>query len=500
MQKTYDAVVIGAGIGGLTAASYLAKAGLRILVVEKHYTAGGYASSFKRKGYYFDVGAHFFGSCRPSGHVGKIIADHALGSKFEMLRCDPSDVLIVGDKRVTLYADYEKLVAEYQAVAPKESLNVRRFLDYLSLSAPLQLYAELRQRTFDWLLDKYFTSQLLKSFFSIPLGNVALPSSRISALTAALLYREFIFDGGYYPRGGMQSFSDALVERIREYGGDVEFLSPAFSIDIRQGEVRGLMIKRRGKLEEYVTTNRVIANCDYRSLVNMLPPEIVQASPAVKERLTKWMPSVSAFMVHLGINYDLRKVAKYKCNVWYYPGGHVDDYYTLLMNGKVGFEKGFVFYSIPSFHDSRLLPDGKHSIQIIIGAPYYPRAFWEENELKEKMAEELIKRVEAFIPGLSQWIEVKEIAIPPTLEKYTGNYHGAMYGWASSPEQTGFFDSGDSFGVAGLFLVGHWADLPTGRSGIAAVAAAGRRLSRLVLKKWKARSTLVPSAESEMTA
>jgi len=494
MIRSYDAVIVGAGIGGLTAASYLAKAGLKVLLIEKHYIAGGYASSFTRRGYYFDVGAHYFGSCRPNGHIGRIILEHNLTNRVEMLRTDPSDILISDGKEVRMYINYDRLVAEYQKVCPGESGNVRRFMDYMSTSNPLQLYAELRRITFDTLLDRYFESELLKSFFAMPLGNVALPSSRVSALTAVLLYREFIFDGGYYPRGGMQSFSNALVERIRQYGGDVEFLAPAASIDVRAGKVQGLVFKRRGRTEDYVRCNIVIAACDFHGLVKMLPDQIIQSATGVKDRLSKWTASASAFMVYLGIRGNLRSIAKHHTNVWYYPSGHVDEYYRLLNEGEVGLEKGFVFYSTPSFHDPRLLPEGMHAIQAIVGAPYRPRAFWERDDFKERMADEIVARIETFIPGLSQLIDVREIAIPPTLEKYTGNYRGAMYGWESSPEQTGILDSGDCFGVGGLYLVGHWADLPTGRSGIAAVAAAGRRLSRVILRSGIVRKVVTSTS------
>ena len=114
MSLRYDIVVIGSGIGGLTAACYLAKEGVKVLVLEKHYVPGGYTSSFSKNGYYFDVGAHYLGSCRETGHVGRIIDEHNLKEDIRLIKCDPSDVLRVGDKEVRLYADYERTVNEYQ--------------------------------------------------------------------------------------------------------------------------------------------------------------------------------------------------------------------------------------------------------------------------------------------------------------------------------------------------------------------------------------------------
>jgi phytoene dehydrogenase-like protein len=95
----------------------------------------------------------------------------------------------------------------------------------------------------------------------------------------------------------------------------------------------------------------------------------------------------------------------------------------------------------------------------------------------------VIHGIERFIPGISSWIEVCQVATPPTLVKYTSNYSGAMYGWASTREQVGFEVPGEVFGIHGLVMVGHWSDVPTGHSGIATVVASGRSVSRLVLRR-----------------
>ena len=487
MALTYDAVVIGAGIGGLSTALYLAKAGMRVLVVEKHYTPGGCCSSFVKKGYYFDAGAHFLGSCRSNGHIGKLLREHNLGEKLELIRCNPSDVIVLKDKEVKLFTDYESLVDQYQNVARDEAGSVREFMDYLSASTPLQLYAELNGKTFGWLLDRYFRSETLKSFFSIPLGNIGLPSWRVSAIIGASLYREFIFDGGYYPRGGMQRLPDAMVERIKEYGGKVELLTAASSIVLRGRKIEGVVVKRMGRHEEFLKTPRIVSNCDFHQLVKMLPIDGTKLSESVRGRLSSWVPSMSAFMVHIGVNHDILKVARYKSNVWYYPGGHIDEYYETILEGNLGLEKGFLFYSVPSFHDPRLLSGDRHSIQVILGMPFQPREFWEQNGLKDKIADAAVKAVQKFIPGLENWIDVKLVATPNTLEKYTSNYKGAMYGWASFPSQIGKNEEQGGFGLEGLYLVGHWSDLPSGRNGVAAVAASGRWGARLILRSMTKR-------------
>ena len=323
---------------------------------------------------------------------------------------------------------------------------------------------------------------------------MALPSTEASALTSVFLYREFVLDGGYYPRGGMQVLPDVLVDRFKEYGGDVLFLSPAKAIMMTNcGEVAGVRVKVHGGEEVEIRARVVVANCDPYQLVNGLLHNVNGGRLDGLRSLMQRTPSVSGIMVHLGVKKELRGIAKYETNVWYYPGNHIDDYYSALTAGKLALDMGFLFFSIPSFHDSGLLPEGRHSIQAIIGAPFKPRSEWEKDGFKERVGEEIIRRIEYFIPNLSRWIEVKMISIPPTLNKYTSNYKGAMYGWASTPNQVGNRLSENSLGIEGLFTVGHWSDIPTGHSGVTTVVASGRSVAKFVVKHQQAGRVRMPS-------
>lgn len=482
LEDNYDVVVIGAGIGGLVCASYLAKAGMKVLVVEKHHVPGGYCGSFSKKGYYFDAAAHYLGSCRPAGQIGRLLADHKLEDRISFIRKDPSDVIVTRSSEVWLYQNQDAFVDELARKFPREGINIRNFVTYMG-SNPMQLYAELRHKTFAELLDEYFEEVELKSILSFPLGNMALSSHEASALTSVFLYREFIFDGGYYPRGGMQSFPDILVERLREYGAAVAFLTPATSIIVKNDEVKGVVVKMGGRTEIMVKTEIVVANCDPYQLFGVLLRNGEKVGNKRVQALLSRRASPSAVMVHLGVNHELRGIAKYSCNVWYYPKDHIDNYYSSVCRGEIAAEDGFLFYSIPSMHDPNLLPAGKHSIQAIVGAPFLPRVAWEEDDQKQKLCNLIIGRIERFIPNLSRWIEVELIATPPTFIKYTSNYRGAIYGWASTPDQVGIYEPGDTLGIRRLFTVGHWSDVPTGHSGVATVVASGRGVAKFILRE-----------------
>lgn len=476
-----DVVVIGAGIGGLTCANYLAKAGAKVLLVEKHYVPGGYCSSFQRGDYYFDVGAHYLGSCRPEGQIGRLIADHQLQSSLTLLRCDPSEVVVSKHHEVFIYSDAARTVQELQARFPAQADGIARLFAYMSETNSMKLYVDLSDRTFADVLDHYLDDWELRSVLCTLLGNVGLPSSRISALTAVFLFREFILDGGYYPAGGMQRFADVLLERFHAYGGSSLFLSPAERIGLSDtGAVQSVTIKHLGRTPATIYTKAVVANCDPYQLVEKLLGH--QAVPAeFRELLAGRVPSVSSFMVHLGVRGDLARIAKYQCNIWSYRRGHVDAYYQGVLDGDIEFgADSFLFCSVPSFHDPTLLPAGRHSIQAILAAPYDERTSWDRH--RERLADDVLKRLEPFFPGLRNRIEHYSVAIPPTFLKYTSNRHGAMYGWASLPTQVGRHQFPATTPLEGLYLVGHWTGLPSGNSGIPTVVTSGRTVARVVLR------------------
>ena len=494
-----DVVVIGGGIGGLTCASYLAKAGAHVVLVEKHYVVGGYCSSFRRGPYYFDAAAHSLGSCRPDGQLGQLIADHQLGDALRLIRSDPSDVVVTRSHEVFFFNDVRRTIQSLQEAFPEEAGAIERFVDYLASADSLRLYGELRQRTFADLLRSVFRSRELQSVFSIVLGNVGLPSSRVSALTAAFLYREFMFDGGYYPSGGIQRFPDALLDRFQEYGGTACLLSPVEEILVTPaGGVQGVVVKYRGRQRVTIASRAVVANCDPHQVYGTLLRR-TEAGPGAA-MLGRFDHTISAFMVHLGLNHEIAQEAKYHCNIWSYRrDGHVDDYYEGVLRGEIDYGADtFLFCRVPSFDDRTLAPPGRHAVQAIVMAPFLDRARWDT--MKDELASDVIGRIEQYIPGLRRWIEVRQVATPSTLFKYTWNYHGAMYGWASTCEQIGPGRLEEALAVDGLYLVGHWTGRPAGYSGISTVVASGRYVARRVLRALRPASVSVESGAAGVPA
>jgi phytoene dehydrogenase-like protein len=474
-----DVVVIGAGIGGLACAADLAKAGARVVVLEKHYVAGGYCSSFVRGPYYFDAGAHYLGSCRREGYIGRLIADHGLADRLVLLRNDPSDVIVTAGHEVFFHSDPGRTTAELQRHFPAEAGAIERFVHYVVRSAPMTIYSENAGVTFAAVLARHFRDPALKAVLAMPLGNVGLPSTQVAATTALFLYREFVFDGGYYPKGGMQRFADVLVESIRGYGGTVAFLAPAEEIVLGRDGVRAVRA-RIGRERVEIATRAAVANCDPYQLHGRLLRGAAMPGAAAPRRAS--VPSISGFMLHIGVRHELARTARFRANVWSYARGDVDAYFERLVAGELEFgPDGFVFASVPTLRDPDLVEPGRHSIQAIVGVPYQERLACQA--WRERLSEDVLARLEPFFPGFAGGIEEIRSAIPPTLRKYTGNHRGAMYGWASTPEQVNSWRRGERTAVPGLYMAGHWAGTGGGTtSGVPVVVISGRLAARLALR------------------
>ena len=128
----YDAVIIGAGIGGLVCGCYLAKAGMKVLIAEQHFKPGGYCTSFKRKGFTFDAAADCFGAYRKSGITRKVFEDLGIDRKLNIIRFDPPSIILTPDYRIPFWNDLEKTIKEFQTTFPEESNNIHHFFYFLS--------------------------------------------------------------------------------------------------------------------------------------------------------------------------------------------------------------------------------------------------------------------------------------------------------------------------------------------------------------------------------
>jgi phytoene dehydrogenase-like protein len=463
-KDAYDVIIIGAGIGGLVCGSYLAKAGLKVLIAERHVKAGGYCTSFRRKEFTFDAAAHSFGGYRKGGVVRNVFEDLQVDKQLTIKRSDPTDIITTPDGTVSFRTDLEKTVIGFQRQFPAEKENILKFFNFLAAPGPGS-FAGTRKWTFGDLLDSHFNDERLKAVLSFPLyGNGGLPASSMSALIGAKLYMEFLLDGGYYPETGMQALSDAIARQFKEFGGELRLSCPVTRILVDKKRVTGAIL--RG--DEFLPTNCVVSNADARqTYLDLLGRN--HLTQDFLDDISSMTPSVSMFVLYLGIDKHFSPLPEPGVNVWFLPHYRPDALYAAVQKGALG----------PVIL-MRVLPDRK-SIFALAVAPFKSKEYWAEN--KERLLNRYIGELERFfVPGLSKHIVYKEAATPHTLHRYTLNSKGAAYGWAATPAQLAIPAFRKSTFVQGLYLTGHWT---TQGIGIPGVVYVGQDTASAILKKLK---------------
>ncbi len=465
-KDAYGVVIIGAGISGLVCGCYLAKAGMKVLIAEQHFKPGGYCTSFKRQGFIFDAAAHSFGSYQDGRIVNNVLKDLDIYKRLKIRRYEPSDIIISPDYKISFWSDVNRTAHELQEAFPQEAGGINKFFQFLLNSKPFDFPA-LKNKTYKDLLSKYFIDERLQSILSVPiLGVSGLPSSSISAFSAAVLFKEFLLDGGYYPEGGMQALPDALAKRFKEFGGELRLSRLVKKIRVKSNSIEGVILEKQG----FIPSKHVISCCDARqTFLKLLGRRVIDKD--FLNKLEKMTPSASVFIAYLGIDNYYKELSTPGVSFWIMPHYTVEGLSLFHMKKrKINNTAGFMIH----------VPPDKKSIMAFMFAPFKNKQYWINN--KNDLLENFVKRVETVFPGISEHIIYKDAATPHTLFRYTLNYKGAAFGWASIPSQLLTDGLAQTTSIEGLYLSGHWT---TQMQGIGGVAYIGRETAKLALKNEK---------------
>jgi prolycopene isomerase len=460
-QYDYDAIIIGAGISGLVCGCYLAKAGMKVLIVEKNAKPGGYCTSFKRGGFQFDACAHSLGSFRKGGNIEKILRELDLKEKINIVRYDPSDIITGPDCQIAFWNNLNKTINELQVKFRRESDNIRHFFNFLNECSGIS-FAPLRRITFNHLLEKYFKNIQLKAFLSLPiLGNTGYSVSKVSAFTAVTVYKEFVLDGGYYPEGGMQELPDLLLRRLKELGGDGLLSTVVEKIKMVNSIAEGIILSNK----KFISAKYVISNVDARlTFLDLLGEEHIPKG--FLKILDKMIPSLSMFILYLGIDKDFDELPKGCSNMWFLPHYDLENMFLNAIDGHVDSLDWFLLRT----------SNDRKSILRFVNCPYKDKKYWKSN--KKRLIDLFIKKSETLVPNFSKHIVFKDAATPNTLNKWTLNYQGAAYGWASLPSQIMIEAFTRKRPIHNLYLTSHWSTL---FQGIPGVAFLGRETAKKIL-------------------
>ncbi len=516
----YESVVVGGGIAGLTAAAYLAKSGQSVALFEKQPRTGGLVQTFQRNNVYFDTGLR---SIENSGIVFPMLKQLGIND-IEFQKSIVSigiedQVIRVIDKNSI--ADYEDFLKSYFpdnaadiSVIIREIKKIMGYMDVLyGIDNPaLMDFAGnkkyLIKKLLPWLFRFLFTmrrinklNEPVEDYLKRLTNNQALIDIiaqhffKNTPTSFALSYFSLYLDY-HYPKGGTGTLIDRLTSFIIEKGGVINTGVSVTSLNPEQK----FLTDSKGNSIGY---SNLVWACDLKQLYNIIPVEELQNQDLVKKieqkraalKLLKGGDSV--FTVYLTVNESIDYFSKICTGHFFYtpdkrglssvstkdieaffnsPGVQPDDSVlkSKLKEYLMAYFKLNTFeIAIPALRDPALAPEGKVGLEVSLFLDFALDKRMEEhgwtNEMRDYMENITIDILnETIFPGIKKKVADRFSSSPLTLEKLTGNTHGALTGWAFTnpfvPAVNQMLKVNDSVKtiLPDIFQAGQWTYSPSG--------------------------------------
>jgi phytoene dehydrogenase-like protein len=503
----FDAVIIGAGLGGLSCAAAFARQGFRPLVIEQHNKPGGYATAFARPGgFLFDVSLHSTSAALRNGAYNLIPGLPEINDvEFVQLPYLYRAIFPNHDFRVA-QKDPAAYVARLGGMFPQEQEGIQTLVDEMSgVAQDLSKFSQaqgnvnmsrfpadfphlFRYATHTWgeVLEARIKDAKLQAILSAFWEYYGLPPSKLAAVYYALPTIGYLSQGGYYPKGRSQTISDAIVRFIEAKGGKVLLSTRVDRILTKEGAAFGVRTTDGHEYKGRVVVSNANA---WDTFHKFMDPE--EAPPDYLARMDHYSTSLSTFLVFLGLKRDLVKEVGLKdaeifCETGYDPEA---SYNGQLIADVTNPGFGLMIYDnvYPGYS-----PPGRNTLSIVTLQGFdhwkpFEADYWRGHKAaykaeKERIANILIRQAERMVlPGLAKAIEVKDIATPLTNVRYTGNYRGAIYGWDQTLDNSGIRRLPHKTPIRNLYLAGAWTQ-PGG--GYAAVIPSGLQCFGEIMKSW----------------
>lgn len=481
-DERYDVIVLGAGWGGLAAATLLAKAGRRVAVLEAQDRAGGCGQSRTRDGFTFCAEMQYLMGCAPGGTVHRWLQDLGLDGivTFNPLDPDGYDRIDLPGGSFRIPRDPRRYEAALREAFPEDREGITRLFAIMwriekeieAIGIDLE---HLERHPFDyeqtvlyglWPVARIFEHLKLSPRVCAVLagqcGDIGLGPKDEPFLALQAL----IFGYGtsvHFPRRGMGFFLEQVVQSLISHGGAIAYETPVTRI-IREGDQIAYVETPRGPF----TADLFISNIDPARTFAM-----IEGGPT-----TSYEQSISTFTVYLGLDIDLSTRGFGRFNVWSSPDEDLDAAVD-RSRAHHEYDDPFFFLSTPSLYADAgaLAPPGSTTVQINVAGDFdwFATAMREGRHEQERarITGEIVAAVERrLIPGLREHCVVQEAWSPVDLESHVGLERGGIYGARLDFHNRVLRRVSQSTPFENLFLTGATAGGP----GLQGVISSSRRL------------------------
>lgn len=481
-RNSWDAIVIGSGMGGLACAAALARTGHAVLVVEQHHVAGGLTQTFTRSGFRWDVGVHYLGEMGPDGQTrvmldwltGGAIQFNSLGTVYDTIHFPGNFVAQFARPQAALQLELKErfpassgdIDAFFVAIAEAENTASALFTQRAMPSLLAKVHGlwherEIRKwwgRSSAEVLSQLVSDPKLRAVLLAQKGNYGgAAASEISFGVHALIMRHY-FNGAYYPIGGAQAFAKALVPAIEKAGGEVRLRTKVHELSVENATVVGVRLEDDTQLR----APRIFSDAGARNTVSLLPAEMRDGEWA--REILSFAPSVCHVGLYLGLQGDIRANGATPSNHWFHESWDIDA--GVWRNPAEDPTVPALFISFPSLKDPAHEPGEwqRHTAEIVTMTSWEPFARWSDSTLhhrpqtytdfKTDIERNLLAQFARHFPALAPMVVAHELSTPLTTSSFIGAQHGAIYGLEVSPRR--FLSNGlrAKTPIPGLFLTG----------------------------------------------
>jgi len=483
-SHTYDTIIIGSGVGGLSAAICLAREGQKVLVLEQHDVPGGWCHSFYLNGHRFTPGVHYVGLLDKGQSTSELYEGLGIANDlvFYKMNSNAFEHCWIGEERFDYPANFDDFKKSLIDRFPHEKKNITKYLTLIkNVGRQLQLIPKVRgfwqhltipfrtkhmgkyspftlKRVINW----HIKDPLLKRVLNIQFGDHGLPPAKASFIMHAAIMDHYS-GGGFYPMGGGGALVKAMTNKIKKYDGVVKTSSSVKRILI-EGKKNKTAIGVELDSGDKIFATRIISNADPDiTYLNLIGKEHLSKKLLKKLEWTKY--SCTSLMLFLTVDMDVKKAGLDSGNIWFMENRDMDELYEDMQKIDIvnGDEFPGMFISCTTLKDPASFDGKHHTLEVITYINYEAfNAFKKEGEerseaylkFKERLTQKFLNSLEKVVPGITESIVHKELGTPMTNEHYINTTNGNVYGTEKSLKHIGPFAYKPKSEIENLYLCG----------------------------------------------